>query len=476
MNDVTVTMRKMRSFCWMMAAICGLGGVYPQPVSAADPDVTGLRLGRHEAETRLVLDMTDTPAFRIESNDAVHFTIELPPLASKTLPEPSGPRGLIGTISGRHDSAASRIELTTGQTARINRAFYLPGSDSQGPRLVLDFAAISQVDAKTLGQQVYGSRARTAPSIAKPANVPIAPAPGMAALPPARPTINTQPAAGPNMAAVPLPRAKPPALAAAMRPPAAESLAPGSLAPGSMAPPAGTPARLPIIVIDAGHGGVDPGATAITGLHEKDLTLAVARELRRQLLLTGRYRVVLTRDRDHLIPLRGRVQRAQEARGDLFISLHADTIGRGQVHGLSIYTLSDTASDTETAALAKRENRDTVINGVTLSDERADVANILIDLAMRDSVNQSNRLANTLLKSVRAEKIRLLEQRPHRAAGFVVLKAVNMPSVLVEMGYLSNSDEATKLAEPAYQASLARGILNGIDGYFNRRNTQIANR
>ena len=224
--------------------------------------------------------------------------------------------------------------------------------------------------------------------------------------------------------------------------------------------------KIPLIVIDAGHGGVDVGAIASTGVYEKNITLAIAKRLRDTLLSTGHYRVHLTRDRDIFIKLPQRVAIARRMSADMFVSLHADTIMRPGVQGASVYTLSETASDAETAKLAERENAvDTLVN-VDVGDVEEDVADILIDLVTRDTMNQSKVLAGNVVKTFYKHGIRTLPQRPHRSAGFAVLKAPDIPSILIEMGYLSNRAEANRLTTAAHQQRLADAITATIDQFF----------
>lgn len=231
-----------------------------------------------------------------------------------------------------------------------------------------------------------------------------------------------------------------------------------------------TKKKIPLIVIDAGHGGVDSGAIASNGVYEKNITLGVARRLRDALQATGHYRVHLTRDRDIFIKLPQRVAIARRMGADLFVSLHADTIMRPSVQGASVYTLSETASDVETAKLAERENAvDTLVN-VDVGDVEDDVADILIDLVTRDTMNQSKVLAQTVVNTFRRQGIATLPERPHRSAGFAVLKAPDIPSILIEMGYLSNRNEANRLVNADHQKKLANAILTTIDTFFANNN------
>lgn len=231
------------------------------------------------------------------------------------------------------------------------------------------------------------------------------------------------------------------------------------------------PSRKPLIkrytvVIDPGHGGRDPGA--VNGkIYEKHITLSLARQIQKKLEESGRYQVHLTRNRDIFVPLRQRVSIAREAGADLFISIHADEIARKDVRGSSFYTLSRQASDKETAKLAENANFSEHIAGIDLSAQDKDIANILIDLAMRDTMNHSNVLAETLLSGFRKSKIRLLG-RPHRSAGFAVLTAPDTPSVLLEAGFVSNRSEAVLLNSAPYQEKIAAAILDGVDSYFRK--------
>ena len=218
------------------------------------------------------------------------------------------------------------------------------------------------------------------------------------------------------------------------------------------------------IAIDPGHGGVDPGATGRTGTREKHITLAHARELRRQLEATGRYRVVMTRNRDIFVRLRDRISVAQDAGAELFISLHADSMRDRSVRGGSIYTLSETASDREAEALAAKENRADLIAGIDLSDQSEVVAKILIDLRQRLTKNDSAVFARLLLREL-GKSMRLLRNN-HRFAGFAVLKAPDVPSVLVEMGYLSNRTDERLLKQARHRRRIAAAMVKAVNRYF----------
>ncbi|NWH09016.1 MAG: N-acetylmuramoyl-L-alanine amidase [Alphaproteobacteria bacterium] len=238
-----------------------------------------------------------------------------------------------------------------------------------------------------------------------------------------------------------------------------------TLIEGADAKPAKPRREKPVIVIDPGHGGKDPGTKGATGTYEKDVVLAAALSLRDALLATGRYEVVLTRETDVFIKLRERVDMARRAHGDLFISLHADAIeNKPKIRGVSVYTLSEKASDREAAALAEAENAADIIDGADLSAESSEVRTILIDLAQRETINASTAIANRAVTQF-AREIAVLD-RPVRAAGFIVLKAPDIPSVLVEMGFLSNTKDEKELTSASYRKRFSTALVRAIDDYF----------
>jgi N-acetylmuramoyl-L-alanine amidase len=219
-----------------------------------------------------------------------------------------------------------------------------------------------------------------------------------------------------------------------------------------------------VIVIDAGHGGVDSGTRGYDGQLEKDLVLDEALRLDRALAQRG-YAVHLTRNDDVYIPLQDRVGAARAYRADLFISLHADSNPDPRVLGASVYTLSESASDVEAAALARKENQSDIIAGVDLGGKSSPVASILIGLAQRDTINRSVRFADTVVNRLgRATDI--LPRTPHRSAGFVVLKAPDVPAVLIELGYLSNPSDCARMASDAWRDRIARAISDAVDQQF----------
>ena len=228
----------------------------------------------------------------------------------------------------------------------------------------------------------------------------------------------------------------------------------------------------PVVAIDPGHGGVDPGALSPSGTPEKAVTLAFAKELAQQLQSSGRYDVVLTRDRDLFMSLRERVQVARAANADLFLSLHANTNDSQRLRGFSVYTLSNKASDKEAAAFAAAENKADIIGGVNLEQYDDDVASILIDFAQTKTNEQSVKFARDMLVQEVGKSTTLLS-RPWRSAGFAVLKAPDVPSVLVELGYLTNREEERKLQDRSYQSQLSSSIVAAVDNFFERRRAAL---
>jgi N-acetylmuramoyl-L-alanine amidase len=215
-----------------------------------------------------------------------------------------------------------------------------------------------------------------------------------------------------------------------------------------------------VIVIDAGHGGKDPGALG-QSVHEKDLTLAAARALKRRLERDGRYKVVLTRGGDSFVPLTERVQIARQADADLFISLHADAGSDPSLHGATIYTLSDKGSDR--VARKAMNDSDWFIN-VSMPGHDKAVNQILLDLTQRATRNQSSAFAEMLVDRVSGETPLL--QHSHRDAGYVVLLAPDVPAVLLEMGFITNAEDETELSDPARRERLMASVGDAIDDYF----------
>ncbi len=224
----------------------------------------------------------------------------------------------------------------------------------------------------------------------------------------------------------------------------------------------------PLVVIDAGHGGVDPGAISpIDGRREKDVTLKIAKAIRDELVRSGRVRVALTREDDRFLVLQERYGIARRLRGDLFISIHCDSVGSGMASGASVYTLSEVASDKESARLAARENKADIIAGVNLASTSADISSILIDLTQRETMNASANFARLLGRE--AQPLVPLKANFHRMASLMVLKAPDMPSILFETGYISNPSDAAFIDSPDGRHRIAQSIERAVEVHFARR-------
>jgi N-acetylmuramoyl-L-alanine amidase len=239
---------------------------------------------------------------------------------------------------------------------------------------------------------------------------------------------------------------------------AAPSGGPRAVTPGAR------PSPLPLVMLDPGHGGKDPGAIGVSGTYEKHVSLAAALDLKHQLEAGGRYRVELTRWRDEFIPLDDRVARAQSRNAALFVSMHADALADHGVRGASVYTLANTASDAQTAALARRENSADRFIGRSWHAVSPEVERILASLVRQETRAGSVRIARGLVGSL-DEDLPMLPN-PERHAGFVVLKAADIPSVLVEMGFMSNPRDEAALRRADHRRVVAQAMKRAVDGYF----------
>ena len=226
-----------------------------------------------------------------------------------------------------------------------------------------------------------------------------------------------------------------------------------------------------VVFIDAGHGGKDPGAIGKAGTYEKIITLAAAQELALQLRKTNKIIPILARNDDRYLRLRQRINLARQRQADLFISLHADSAHSPSAHGISVFTLSDKASDKEAAILARKENDADLIGGPDLAAEDPDAAGTLVRMFQRESMNQSARFAAAILRQIR--DLPGGDKRGHRFAGFAVLKAPDMPSVLVEMGFLSNHKDEANLKSSSYRQDLSRRLTRAIVSYLNEHGPKI---
>lgn len=253
--------------------------------------------------------------------------------------------------------------------------------------------------------------------------------------------------------------------AASGPPPARDGARPDAVAPpDTLLPRRRQDGSRPLVVmLDPGHGGLDPGAER-GGVREKDLVLTFARELKARLVRDAGIEVYMTRDGDQFVPLQARVSRARAVGADVFLSLHADALAHGKAEGTTIYTLSETASDRASAILAAREDRSDLISGLDLSAQDDTVAGILMDLARVEVRARSEALAGELVRGITGALGRM-HKRPHLRAGFSVLRAPDIPSVLIELGFVSSQSDLARITDPKWRDSLVEGIMVALEAW-----------
>lgn len=218
-----------------------------------------------------------------------------------------------------------------------------------------------------------------------------------------------------------------------------------------------------LVMLDPGHGGIDPGAEA-GDQKEADIVLTFARELKELLVRDGGFRVALTRDDDVFVPLETRLTLAREAGAQVFLSLHADALAEGEAVGATVYTLAEDASDEAAAALAERHDRDDLLAGVDLTDQDDTVALVLMDMARTETAPRTDRLAGDLVAAIKAAQLKM-HRHPHQTAGFSVLKSPDLPSVLVEIGFLSSESDRKRLNDPDWRARMAGALRDGLKAW-----------
>ncbi|GAA3853891.1 N-acetylmuramoyl-L-alanine amidase [[Pseudomonas] carboxydohydrogena] len=411
-------------FAWV--ALLGAPAAYavesvpPRPeVAASLPVASDARVAGDERQSRFILDLdrkVDVHGFVLA--DPYRVVVDIPQVAFR-LPEGSGKsgRGLVRAFRyGMVMPGASRIVMDLSGPAKIEKAYSLDAANGQPARLVVELAAS---DAETVKREAR-----------------------QAATQDLRPTVVAD--ADPN-AKIPPQNAKP-------------------------------EDSRPVIVLDPGHGGIDNGTVASSGENEKDLVLAFAKALRERIEKSGKYRVVMTRDDDTFIPLAERVKFARDHTASLFVSIHADALPKreGDAQGATIYTLSERASDAEAERLAESENKADAIAGIDLTEEPTEVADILIDLTQRETRAFSSRFAKTLVQEMKT--VARMHKHPLKSAGFRVLKAHDVPSVLIELGYVSNKGDLHNLVSEGWRGKMAGSVAAAIDAFFGPRGGAQATR
>lgn len=398
----------MRALYFVIVAVFAL--IVPAGTEGARaeslPVVSSARVGLHPDKTRLVFEMDRSVPYKIFTlSDPFRVVIDFPEVSWRV--PPARMRASVGLVSGFRfglfQPGNSRVVVDVNTPAVVSSHFILPPKGNTPLRFVLDL--------KPTTRQAFFDGQRTVVS---------------------------------------------------------EGWAKRKR-PAASAPPEKRQAtdKRRIIVLDPGHGGVDPGTVGVTGSYEKYITLAVAKAAKHVLEASGRYRVVLTRDRDVYVRLRDRFEVAHENQAEIFLSLHADSISSRKIAGGSVYTLSDKASDKEAEDLAQKENKSDIIAGADLTGYATEVSRVLIDLAQSDTNRESWFLAKMLIGELK-KNIKLL-RTSHRYAGFAVLKSPNVPSALIELGYLSNRTDEKNLKDPAYRTAVGKAILRAVDRYFARK-------
>jgi N-acetylmuramoyl-L-alanine amidase len=379
------------------------------PATAALPVATEARLAGDDTRTRLVIDVSQNigvTAFTLA--DPYRVVIDIPQVVFQFPPKTgeSG-RGLIKAFRyGLVMPGGSRLVIDTKGPVRVDKAFVLDPVDTQPARLVLDLTAVDR--ATFMRTLAVDNKARRPPEAKKPDR-----------------DTSVKPAD---------PR--------------------------------------PLVMLDPGHGGIDNGTSAPSGESEKTIVLDFALALRDKLEKSGKYRVAMTRVDDRFVPLGERVRMARAQSAALFISIHADALAKeeGDARGAAVYTLAETASDTEAGRLAEAENRADVIAGVDLSGEPDEVADILIDLAQRETKHFSVHFAKTLLRELKTSA--RLHKHPIKSAGFRVLKAPDVPSVLIELGYMTSRQDLKLLTSETWRGRAADSIVQAVHAFFS---AEVAN-
>jgi N-acetylmuramoyl-L-alanine amidase len=390
------------------------------------PQLVNARLSLTEGRARLILDLTGPAEFAIVSLDApnrIAIDVKASSVNLSAPPSTSG-TGMISTYSV--DMAAAeraRTMLTLTEPAQVQQAYVLHPFADQPARLVVDLIpATPQEFAAKVAADFAASPTNTAAPLTD-----VSTAPGASDLP-------LKPAYDNSMA---------------------------SITPGQPVPEK----TRPLVVIDPGHGGIDSGASAPNGMMEKNIVLAFALKLQALLVKSGRFDVALTRTDDTYLTLEERVNLARQNKADLFISLHADTFQQADIHGTSIYTRDEQATDVLDKVLAANENKSDIVAGYVPPKSNPQVVDMLVDLMRRQMRRQSYLAAESIVRELQPSVA--LRRFPVRQADFFVLQAPDVPSCLIELGFLSNADDIGHLVKPEWQDRVAEALARGIGSYFN---------
>jgi N-acetylmuramoyl-L-alanine amidase len=393
---------------------------------AAELQATAARIAGDKTRTRFVADISKPASYSVYVlPDPYRVIIDLPE-TEFLFPAGAGKkvRGLVSEFRyGALEGGRSRIVIDTTGPALIEKSYLVEKGNGQPARLVVDLVAATE-------ESFLASFGEAKPPVSDPEE-------------------RARQSAALETSPIPFPRPKPGKEPAA---PAAEATTPEPVKTRKL------------VVIDPGHGGIDPGAIGGEGTREKDVVLAFGKAFREALEASGRYDVVMTRSDDRFLSLKDRVAVARKNKADLFLAIHADTVRGQSARGATVYTLSKKASDAEAEALAAKENAADIIGGVDVAAENQDVADILIDLVQRETKNHSISFAKKAVGELK--KATRMTGKPLRSAGFVVLKAPDVPSVLIELGFLSSRDDEEQLTSPKWRKSVASALTKAIDRYF----------
>lgn len=403
-------------------------------VATPHPVATDVRVAGDEKKTRFILDLDrkiDLRAFPLANPNRIVVDV---PQVTFQLPAGVGEasRGLVKAFRyGLVMPGGSRIVMDLKRPAKIDKAYVMTSENGQPPKLIVELSA---TDRAAFMQSIAAENRKVLAAAPDPTPVATTPAATAEAKPEAKPETKSEAKLD----------TKPDAKAEAEDP-------------------------RPVVVIDPGHGGIDHGTQAQSGENEKTIVLDFAKALRDRIEKGGKYRVVMTRDDDTFIPLAQRVKIARNHKAALFVSIHADALprGEGDAQGATVYTLSDTASDAEAAKLAEAENKADLIAGINLTEEPVEVADILIDLTRRETKAFSSRFARSLVREMKG--VARLHKNPLKSAGFVVLKAPDVPSVLLELGYVSNKADLQLLVSESWRSRTVGSVAQAVELFFGKR-------
>jgi N-acetylmuramoyl-L-alanine amidase len=422
-----------------------LSGFRLEAADAAETVATGARIGGDMTRTRFVADLTAAVGYTVYVlPDPYRVMIDLPAVRFD-LPPDAGrqTQGLVTEFRyGEVEEGRSRIVIDTSGPVLIEKSFVVEPQAGQPARIVVDLVQTSELAfSAALKSDEKTAMAAIADAAGSESGTPRAIEPAAEE--------ETSGEAPEQVSAIPIPRAKP-------------GNAANAAGEASVRPPHRN--NRPVIVIDPGHGGIDPGAIGHKKTREKDVVLAFGLELRDKLQAGGAFDVIMTRSNDRFLSLKERVRVARDNEADLFIAIHADTVRGQSARGATIYTLSEKASDAEAEALAHKENRADIIGGIDLEAESEEVTDILIDLVQRESKNHALYFAKKAVGEMKS--VTSFTGKPMRSAGFVVLKAPDVPSVLVELGYLSSRHDEAQLTSIEWRSRVAGAMARAVANYF----------